>query len=110
MGKMARFYSKESDVVIFNDIEPVKLQGWKEFKDAEERIMDGFSRWKVAPKDLKLMDWGDVVLTTATPVLDAVLKDGKTYNLTLRHTAVWERRGNVWLIVHDHWSIPWPSS
>lgn len=110
MRDLAPFYSKAPDVIIFNDVEPVKFRGWKEFKEAEEKIMAKFSHWKVTPKDLKLLTWGDVALTTATPLLTGESKAGKRYNLTLRHTAAWERMDNVWLIIHDHWSIPWPSS
>jgi ketosteroid isomerase-like protein len=33
-------------------------------------------------------------------------KDGKTSPLNGRHTAVWEKIGGKWLIVHDHVSVP----
>jgi len=110
MERLAPFYSMEPGIVIFNDVEPVKFEGWEEFKDAEARIMSRVSTWKVDPNDVRVTTWGNVALTTATPVLTGSSKAGKSYNLTIRHTAVWERKADRWLIVHEHWSIPWPSS
>jgi ketosteroid isomerase-like protein len=110
MRELAPFYSKASDVLIFNDVGPVKLRGWQEFKEAEDEIMARYSYWKVTPKEFRIRMWGDVALTTATPLLTGETKGGKKHSLTLRHTAVWERKDDGWLIVHDHWSIPWPLS
>jgi ketosteroid isomerase-like protein len=28
--------------------------------------------------------------------------------LDARHTAIWERRGGKWLVVHEHISVPLP--
>jgi ketosteroid isomerase-like protein len=108
--RLAPFYSKEPGVVIFNDVEPVKFEGWEEFKEGESKIMSRTSTWKVQPKDVRGTTWGDVAVSTATPILTGESKAGKSYNLTIRHTAVWERKGGRWLIIHEHWSIPWPSS
>jgi ketosteroid isomerase-like protein len=110
MKKLAPFYSKEPGNVIFNDIEPVKLEGWEEFKEAETKIMSRFSTWKVEPNDVRVTAWDNVAVSTATPLLTGKSKAGKSYSLTIRHTAVWERKGDSWLIIHEHWSIPWPSS
>jgi len=110
MESLAPFYSKERGNVFFNDVEPVKFEGWEEFKEAEAKIMSRMSTWKVEPNDVRVTVWGKVAVSTATPSLTGRSKAGKSYNLTLRHTAVWERKGDRWLIVHEHWSIPWPSS
>ena len=32
--------------------------------------------------------------------------DGKAMELDIRHTAIWEKRGGKWLIVHEHVSAP----
>jgi ketosteroid isomerase-like protein len=34
------------------------------------------------------------------------MKDGKAMDLDVRHTAIWEKRGGKWLIVHEHVSAP----
>ena len=110
MERLAPFYSKRPGNVIFNDVEPVKFEGWEEFKEAEAKIMAKVSTWKVEPNDVRVTIWGNVAVSTATPILTGKSKAGKSYNLTIRHTAVWERKGKRWLIIHEHWSIPWPSS
>jgi ketosteroid isomerase-like protein len=110
MEKLAPFYSQSPGLVVFNDVEPVKFDGWREFAEAERKIMEKMSWWKTNPKDLRVTIWGDVALTTATPVLEGEFKSGRKAVLTLRHTAVWRRKGGRWLIIHDHWSIPLPSS
>jgi ketosteroid isomerase-like protein len=109
METLAPFYSKAPDTIIFNDVEPANLKGWKRFRDAEVKIMARVSHWKVTPKDLKISLWGKVALSTATPRLVGESKAGRKYNVTMLHTAVWERKGDSWLIIHEHWSIPLPS-
>jgi ketosteroid isomerase-like protein len=40
--------------------------------------------------------------------LSIAFKDGKTEEIDARHTAIWEKRGGKWLIVHEHVSVPMP--
>jgi len=110
MRRLAPFYSKGPDLVVFNDVEPVKFNSWKEFADAESKIMAKFLWWKNTPRNLMIRVWDEVALSTATPTLTGESKSRKKYRLTLRHTAVWRKERGRWLIMHDHWSIPWPSS
>jgi ketosteroid isomerase-like protein len=108
--KLAPFYSKAPGVVIFNDVEPVKFESWNEFRDAEAEIMARMSHRNVKPKALTVSVWGNMALSTSTPVLTAESSAGEQYSMVLRRTAIWEKRGRSWLIVHEHWSIPWPSA
>ena len=39
-------------------------------------------------------------------LLDGALKGGSPIHVVIRHTAIWEKRGNDWLIVHEHVSVP----
>jgi ketosteroid isomerase-like protein len=34
------------------------------------------------------------------------MKDGKGLEADTRQTAIWEKRGGKWLIVHEHVSVP----
>ena len=52
---------------------------------------------------------GKEAWTTATFRADAVTKEGASQSLQGRWTAVWEKRGNDWLIVHEHTSVPLPA-
>ena len=108
--KLAPYYSKEPGVVIFNDVEPVKFDGWEEFREGERKIIEGVSEWKIEPKNVRVTVWGSVGLTTATPTLSGKSKKGNAYEATLRHTAVWKKRRGRWLITHEHWSFPLPHS
>jgi ketosteroid isomerase-like protein len=33
-------------------------------------------------------------------------KNGKTTEMDLRYTGIWEKRGANWVLVHDHLSAP----
>jgi ketosteroid isomerase-like protein len=33
-------------------------------------------------------------------------KDGKTTEMDLRYTGIWEKRGASWVLVHEHLSTP----
>jgi ketosteroid isomerase-like protein len=33
-------------------------------------------------------------------------KDGKTVELDIRYTGIWEKRGASWVLVHEHISAP----
>lgn len=110
LENLAPFYAKDRVVVIFNDVEPVKFEGWDAFKKGEEEIMAGVSTWKVTQKDIRVSTWKRVALTTATPVMSGKMKTGRRFKANLRHTAVWEKKGDRGLIIHEHWSIPWPHS
>ena len=106
MERMAPYYSKDPGVVIFNDVEPANLVGWERFKEEESKIMARTSEWNLEPKDVKVTVWGPVGLTTAVPVLRGKSKKGSGYESPIRHTAVWEKKGDHWQIVHEHWSFP----
>jgi ketosteroid isomerase-like protein len=107
MKKLAPFCSKKPKLLVFNDVEPMKLEGWEAFREAEGNVMARMSRWKLRPDGLRASVWENVGLSTATPLPTGESKAGKRCSLVLGHTAVWEKRGGQWLMVHHHWSIPW---
>jgi ketosteroid isomerase-like protein len=37
-----------------------------------------------------------------------VNNDGSRLKIDARWTSVWEKRGDTWLIVHEHFSMPLP--
>ena len=64
---------------------------------------------KLTPNDdLTVTQRGSVVWTTVTFHLTAKPKTGGALELDCRHTAIWEKRGSTWLIVHEHVSAPLP--
>lgn len=106
----AKYYAKDADLV-FYDIAPLKYANWSEYKAGvikafTETMLSG----KLTPKDdLKVNQRGNVVWTTVTFHLTAQPKaGGAAMEIDCRHTAIWEKRGAKWLIVHEHISAPLP--
>jgi len=106
----AKYYAKDADL-IFYDIAPMKYNGWAEYKaGVMKAFFDNITSGKLTPNldDLKATRRGNVAWTTLTFHLSGKLKAGGSMELDARHTAIWEKRGGHWLIVHEHISVPLP--
>jgi ketosteroid isomerase-like protein len=104
----AEFYAKDADCVFF-DVTPLKYTGgWEEYKaGVQKNFFDTATSAKLTPNDdLKVTRRGDVAWTTLTFHISVKQKSGPDLNLECRHTAIWEKRGGKWLIVHEHVSAP----
>lgn len=107
--KAAKYYAKDADI-IFYDVAPLKYNGWAEYKAGViKAFTETMSSGKLTPNDdLKVTQRGNIVWTTVTFHLSAQPKAGGSMELDCRHTAIWEKRGTKWLIVHEHVSSPLP--
>ncbi len=107
--KPAPLYAKEADLV-FYDIAPLKYTGWQEYKlGVQKNLFDNLASGALTAKDdLKVTRRGNLAWTTVTGHFSAKMKDGKSMEIDTRHTAIWEKRGGKWLIVHEHFSAPLP--
>jgi ketosteroid isomerase-like protein len=103
----ARFYAKDNGLV-FYDVAPFAYHGWKEYHDGvEKEFLEGAAEIKLtAGKDLKVTRHGTIAWTTVPMHLFEKSKDGKTSEMDLRHTGIWEKRGANWVLVHEHMSAP----
>lgn len=102
----APLYAKDADLV-FYDIAPLKYTGWTEYDKGVRNVLGGFESLKLTPNsDLKVTRRGNVAWTTVTFHLSAKQKGGGQMETDGRHTAIWEKRGSKWLIVHEHFSAP----
>jgi ketosteroid isomerase-like protein len=103
----APLYAKDPDLV-FYDLEPLKYVGWAQYKQGVvPNILAKFERVAFTVNDdVKTTTRGDVAWTSATVQADGVLKASGPIKVTIRHTAIWEKRGGQWLIVHEHVSVP----
>ena len=103
----AKFYAKDTGLV-FYDVAPFAYHGWKEFHDGvQKEFLDSASEIKLtAGKDLKVTRRGTIAWTTVPMHLLEKSKNGKTTEMDLRYTGIWEKRGPSWVIVHDHLSAP----
>jgi ketosteroid isomerase-like protein len=101
-------YAKDADLVFF-DIAPLKYSGgWREYSDNfKKNVGPGFSSLVLTPNnDVKVRRNGNMALTTLTFHLSAKQTDGTALEFDARHTIVWEKRGERWLIIHEHISKP----
>lgn len=107
--KAAKFYAKDADLPFF-DVAPLKYKNWADYRGGViKAFTETMSSGKLTPNDdLKVTQRGTVVWTTLTFHLSAKPKTGGAMELDCRHTAIWEKRGGKWLIVHEHVSAPLP--
>lgn len=105
----AKFYAKDADIV-FYDIAPLKYSSWSEYRAGViKNFMEPTISGKLTPNDdLKVIRRGNIVWTTLTFHLSTKPKAGGALEVECRHTAIWEKRGAKWLIVHEHVSAPLP--
>jgi ketosteroid isomerase-like protein len=103
----AKFYAK-NDGLVFYDVAQFSYHGWKEYEtDAQKGFFDlGASLTLSAGKELKATRRGNVAWTTVPMHLSEKTKDGKDIQMNFRYTGIWEKRGKVWLLVHEHISVP----
>lgn len=111
-AKAAPFYSKKPGLV-FYDFAPLMYRGWDDYaRGAQKAFFDKMppdsSRLKMYD-DFQVMSYGNVAITTVTVHFWAQMNDQTKVESDGRHTAVWEKTGKKWLIVHEHWSFPFPS-
>ena len=99
----SRFYSKEPDLVFF-DIGPVHI-GWDQYRRNIEKSFNEIESLSLTLNDdLRVMIRDSLALTTATGHLSVRGREGKSSDSDFRFTGVWDKKDDVWQLVHDHWS------
>jgi ketosteroid isomerase-like protein len=103
----AKFYAKDTGLV-FYDVAPFSYHSWKEYHDGvQKEFLESASEIKLtAGKDLKVSRRGTIAWMTVPMHLFEKSKDGKTTEMELRYTGIWEKRGASWVLVHEHLSTP----
>jgi ketosteroid isomerase-like protein len=105
-SKPSMFYAKEPNLTFFG-VSALKYKGWQEYEDGFRKTAAGWRSIQitVAP-DLHASQLGDVAWVSYT--LDYVLQplSGDIVKAQARGTDVLEKRGEQWLIVHEHISAP----
>jgi len=104
----APYYSKDADHVFF-DIAPLKYTGWAEYAEGAKKLLAQYASMKFTlGADLRIHLHGRLAWVTASWRGDGVTKGGAKETFDGRWTAIWEKRGKEWFIVHDHFSVPLP--
>jgi len=102
----AKYYAKGAGHV-FYDITPLKYNSWDEYETGVKQVLAGFQSIKATVNDdAEVHRHGNLAWSTATVHHDDVMKDGKKDQGDFRWTAIWEKTGKEWLIVHEHVSAP----
>ena len=102
----AQFYAKDRELV-FYDLGHLKFGGWSEFSEGAKETFDSMLSWNLEMHDdFRAARRGNVAWVMVTFHLSGRLKNGKRLGTNGRYTAILEKRGDKWLIVHDHWSAP----
>jgi ketosteroid isomerase-like protein len=100
------FYAKDAGLAFF-DVMPLKYRGWQDYQDGFQKIAAGYRSLDitVAP-DFHATQAGDVAWVTYT--LDLVMQPttGDAVKVEARGTDILEKRGEEWMIVHEHVSVP----
>jgi ketosteroid isomerase-like protein len=103
----AKYYAKDSGLV-FYDLAPFSYAGWKEYDaGVRKNLLDSAASASLtAGKELKVTRHGNIAWTTVPMHVTIKMKDGKLIDSAVRYTGIWEKRGNSWLLVHEHLSVP----
>jgi ketosteroid isomerase-like protein len=103
----AKFYAKE-DGLVFYDVAPFSYHSWKEYHSGvQKELLDSAASVNLtAGKDLKVSRRGMMAWMTVPMHMTEKTKDGKTLEVDIRYTGIWEKRGASWVLVHEHLSAP----
>ncbi len=102
----SKFYDKGATHVFF-DITPLKYTGWADYQRGVRDVLAQFQSFKATVNpDAQIHRHGDLAWGAATWHGDIVNKDGSKSSMDGRWTVLWRRKGNDWLIVHEHVSVP----
>jgi ketosteroid isomerase-like protein len=103
--KQVQFYAKGKH--IFFDIAPLKYSSWEEYETGvAKELADYKSAQFTVNDDAEIHPSGEYTWAAATIRSDMEKKNGKRELSTFRWTAVFQKVGGKWLIVHEHVSAP----
>jgi ketosteroid isomerase-like protein len=103
--RASEYYAKDPNLV-FYDIAPTKYTGWSDYEKGVVGVLAQHEYIKLSPgDDLAIHRQGNLAWTTSTLNTDVKLKNGPRMTDPIRWTAIWEKRGSKWLMVHEHVSM-----
>lgn len=103
-----KFYDKAANRVFF-DVAPLKYNGWAQYADGVKKVFADYSGAKLTlNNDARAYQRGNLAWGTATIHGALIKKSGGQDAMDLRWTVIWEKKGDEWLIIHEHVSTPPP--
>jgi len=107
-AKAAPFYAKDADLAFF-DVAPMKYTGWAEYVAGVPKAFANYrSGTFTLNNDVRVHQHSNQAWVTATWRGELIKKAGGKEQLAGRYTAVLEKRGKAWLLLHEHMSVPLP--
>jgi ketosteroid isomerase-like protein len=105
-SKAAPFYAKDPNLAFF-DVTPLQYKGWQDYEDGFKKATADYKSLEVTLEpDFRAMQLGNIAWATYTFDLVVQPKTGDVVKQQGRGTDVLEKRGERWLIVHEHVSVP----
>jgi ketosteroid isomerase-like protein len=107
ISKIESNYAADADFAYF-DLVPMKYNNWAEYRvGVQKALFDPNQSIKLRLNDdLGVHRRGSLAWATVTFGADIVSKQGAASHLDGRWTMVLEKRGNRWIVVHEHVSAP----
>jgi len=105
IDRVMSFYA--SDVVSFDIDPPLRYSGADNKRHAWERVFAVYPGSLVYEvRELSIALQGDLAVTHSLNHVSGTLASGHVTDMWVRGTACLQRIDGVWLIVHDHVSVP----
>lgn len=102
--KAARYYDR-SPANVFYDVAPQMYVGWEAYARGAREVLSTLSSMKyIVGDDTVIHVAGSFAWGTATLHLETIDKQGQEQVTDLRWTPLWEKKGDRWLLVHEHLS------
>jgi ketosteroid isomerase-like protein len=100
-----KFYSP--DVLVFDVVPPRQYAGAAAYREDWKALFSGFAGpVKFEITDLVVSTEGTMGYSHSIQHLSGVDPKGAPVDMTVRLTDVYRKQGDVWLIVHEHVSVP----
>jgi ketosteroid isomerase-like protein len=105
-SKARPFYSNAPTNVYF-DLAPLQYRGIDAYQQGVAQLLKSFRTISFQHNgDLEIHPLGNQAWCTETLNASIVHADGNKGNMPIRWTAIWEKQGANWVIVHEHVSVP----
>ena len=106
-SKVAQFYAKDAGL-IFYDIAPLKYTGFEDYAKGFQAVSSGWKSMKLTMTEMQASKQGNIAWVTAIVDGEIEPKSGPAMKMQVRSSDVFEKRGEEWIIVHEHVSSPMP--
>lgn len=107
LAKIEPYYAKDADLTYF-DLAPLKYNNWADYRATVPKVLfePNTSLKLKVNDDLRVHSRGSLAWATFTFGTDMTTKQGAASHLDGRWTMVLEKRGQGWIVVHEHVSAP----